>query len=532
MTDQLAEIAGPPRDRWGRYKLPDPATGKTISYTRATTVAKAPEDQGGLMKWAQRMVVVGLGRRSDLHALAATTSPDDKKTLGQITRAAEEAGGSATGRNTGTAIHSAIEAVNRGDEPLPLFAAEVDAYRTALRDAGLSPMPDLVERVVVNTRDKIAGTFDVGLHDVHGTSYVGDLKTGSVDYPAAMAIQLAIYAGADAIVPTGCWDRLDRTHPFNQERGIIIHLPEGGPCTLYWIDLEAGRRGLAVALGVRGWRSEAKAPKLLTEVVAADNPNTHAVADVGVVGTVERPTTNGYRSPESVTGAARPGERAGAEEAALSAGLTSAPADRLAWFNARYGEVVGAGVDKARIAAQWPVDCPPPSKRDQWTAAQLDAACDVVKALHNEAGLDFPAPDPMTPPPVRRPKLPKPRATKITVEGTELERLRDEFHALSDDARSAVLGWQSQGNQADREWTLGKESAPKREWTVNAAALALARHTDDDEIARGWIALVIGDDLSQNFPPGALMGALSFSEAEQLLTLTGHDTFAAALAAA
>ena len=149
-NDALAELAGPPRDRWGRYLLPHPEhpDDKPRSFTRATTVAKAPEDQGGLIKWGQRTVVAGLGRRADLVALAATTDPTDKKALGQIARDAEEAGGAATGRNTGTAIHAAIEAVNRGDEPLPLFAEEVQAYRDALAARGLEPVSDLVERIV------------------------------------------------------------------------------------------------------------------------------------------------------------------------------------------------------------------------------------------------------------------------------------------------------------------------------------------------------------------------------------------------
>ena len=49
-NDALAELAGPPRDRWGRYLLPHPEhpDDKPRSFTRATTVAKAPEDPGFL----------------------------------------------------------------------------------------------------------------------------------------------------------------------------------------------------------------------------------------------------------------------------------------------------------------------------------------------------------------------------------------------------------------------------------------------------------------------------------------------------
>jgi hypothetical protein len=110
--------------------------------------------------------------------------------------------------------------------------------------------------------------------------------------------------------------------------------------------------------------------------------------------------------------------------------------------------------------------------------------------------------------------------------------LRSAFKAMDSDRQSTVLAWQSEGNQADRPWTLGKTTTPKREWTVNRAALALARQTTDDEVARGWIALVIGEDTCQSFPPGALLGTLSTTEAERLAELAGLDSFAAAFAAA
>ena len=68
---------------------------------------------------------------------------------------------------------------------------------------------------------------------------------------------------------------------------------------------------------------------------------------------------------------------------------------------------------------------------------------------------------------------------------------------------------------------------------MNSAAVGVARHAEGDtEIARGWIALVIGEDDCQTHPIGALLGSLSTSEAEKLAALTQSDTFAAAVAAA
>ena len=37
--DEFSLLAEAPKDRWGRYKISDPATGKERGYTRVTTIA-------------------------------------------------------------------------------------------------------------------------------------------------------------------------------------------------------------------------------------------------------------------------------------------------------------------------------------------------------------------------------------------------------------------------------------------------------------------------------------------------------------
>lgn len=489
---------GPPRDGWGRYLLPPPEDpdAKPVAWTRATTVAKAPEDQGGLIKWGQRMVVAGLGKRPDLVALAASTDPEDKRALGKIAKDAEEAGGAATGRNTGTAIHSAIEAVNRGNEPLPLFDAEVKAYRAALAKAGLEPVPEFVERIVVNAEHRIAGTFDVALRDKSsGDLYVADLKTGSVDYPASFAIQLAIYATADHLV---CPDykHFEEVPGWSHDRGVIIHLPQGGPCELHWIDLEQGRKGLEVALSVREWRSTAKAKTLLSTIAAADRPQPDP-SEAGVEVTVEDTTTIGGPSPDP---------------------------DRLEWFSARYDEV-RESAGPAAIKAAWPEGLSSPAHRDEWTAEELDRACGVIQKLHHRQGLDFAPQDPQAAK-LRR----KPRTTETKASDDEHAETIAAYKALPQERQDRVLGWQAQGNRVGRSWEAPSSGATRWAITVNRAAIGLAAHTNDDDIARAWISLVIGDDDAQTFPPGALLGSLTVTEAQQLAELTQLDTFAAAIA--
>ena len=86
------------RDRWGRYLVLPEGADKPIGYTRATTVAKALDDSGGLLSWGKRMVALGLGQRPDLVALVSTTADTDKKTLDDICERAAEAGGAAGAR--------------------------------------------------------------------------------------------------------------------------------------------------------------------------------------------------------------------------------------------------------------------------------------------------------------------------------------------------------------------------------------------------------------------------------------------------
>lgn len=132
----------------------------------------------------------------------------------------------------GTALHRIVERHNRGelDDCPDLFTERLTAYRDAIAAAGIVVRRDLVERVAVLGRHRIAGTFDIGV-EVGGRLYVADLKTGSgIDFGArGFAVQLAIYANAETL-----YDYRTDTHEdapaFDTDRGLIIHLPStGGP---------------------------------------------------------------------------------------------------------------------------------------------------------------------------------------------------------------------------------------------------------------------------------------------------------------
>lgn len=252
--------AGPKRDRYGRYLLPDLGNGKERPWTRATTWAKSCADTTALAKWQQRMVAKGIANRSDLYALASATDVEDRKTFDQLCQDAMEAAGSATGRNQGTALHSFTERVDRGEQvDVPAqWRDDVNAYQQAMTRSGLTVRPEWIERITVVRDLGVAGTFDRVVLRPNGQPVVFDLKTGQkLDYSwGEISIQLALYANADAIWNdhTGEYepmpDNIDRQH------AIVAHLPVGqSRCDLYELDIAAGWEMAQVCGTVRTWRT-------------------------------------------------------------------------------------------------------------------------------------------------------------------------------------------------------------------------------------------------------------------------------------
>ena len=95
----------PKRDRCNRPMVPHAAAGSRSPFTRPATIADTLDDRHNLELWMRRQVLKGSIARPDLHALAATTDPDDKSALnklcGQLRDAAAGVGRRA---NMGTAV--------------------------------------------------------------------------------------------------------------------------------------------------------------------------------------------------------------------------------------------------------------------------------------------------------------------------------------------------------------------------------------------------------------------------------------------
>lgn len=301
-------------DRYGRYKLLHPDTGKAVNWTRATTFAKSVQDTYALSMWSQRMTLKGAALRSDITAAVCTLDvKKDKDRVNSLVEDAKKAAGDKVAANKGTAVHAFTEDRDKalvGEEVEPRevpeeFAATVDAYEAILREFGLEPVPGLIEFTTAVKQYEVAGTSDrvyrvtrnltLNLNGRTITLYageyvIGDVKTGAdLSYGwQEIAIQLALYA--QGLNTSGVWDWRTRqwARPVTVESsdvqlkvrtdvGIVPHLPvdreEGAPlATLYAIDLDAGWAAAVLCGQVRSWRKERKLATPL-EVANVEEPN-------------------------------------------------------------------------------------------------------------------------------------------------------------------------------------------------------------------------------------------------------------------
>lgn len=259
------------RDRFGRYLLPDPETGKERAWTRATTVARTLADEYHLTLWKMRMVAKGVALRSDLIAGAAAADPDgDKGTLDKIAEQAMERAGAGSGANLGTALHSFAHRLGKGESmaslgaPAPLDRDLVE-YVEMLKRHRLRIRPEWSERVVVLPELGIAGTFDNIVEQPVGVTKsaplsIADLKTAkSVDLAMLeIAIQLGIYAHAPLM-----WNPQTRVYEpmpvVDQDRALVLHLPVGkAHGQVYGVNITEGWEYAQLAMRVREARSRGR----------------------------------------------------------------------------------------------------------------------------------------------------------------------------------------------------------------------------------------------------------------------------------
>lgn len=251
MTDLQTVRAEVPRDRYGRPLVIPPGGGKPVPYTRCTTFIDCLGDRFRLERWKMRMTALGLYLRPDL-MLQVAAQRDNKTELDKITDQAMEAAKASAAANVGTALHALTERVDTGQEigVIPdQYLADLKAYEEKTRNLQVLG----IELFTVNDDLQVGGTLD-RLVRYHGETYIGDLKTGNIEWSAGeIAMQLAIYSRSKIYDPkTGQRTPLPDV---NQQRAIVVHLPAGeGRCEMHWVDIAAGWEAVQLAAQVRQWR--------------------------------------------------------------------------------------------------------------------------------------------------------------------------------------------------------------------------------------------------------------------------------------
>lgn len=270
MTKQIKMKAEIKRDRWGRYLLPvPPGEDKTANaaHTRVTTIAGAIENRYHLEKWAQRMVVVGILQRKDLYAQLAGIlasgvdyhqDEEAKRQINEVCDLAFEAAGGGHRATIGTALHTFTEMLDQGLSPTvpDPWDKDIVVYQETLTQRAIKHFES---EVICVKWGQWAGTAD-RFSEIQKTKYCADLKSGAdVKKFAAgsIAIQLSMYVDSDWMYNPDTGKYRPMPEDIDQKHGLVIHLPAGeAKCTLYWVDLEKGRQGRALAIAVRAWREE------------------------------------------------------------------------------------------------------------------------------------------------------------------------------------------------------------------------------------------------------------------------------------
>jgi hypothetical protein len=380
------------RNQYGHYLIIPPG-GDTplLGYIRATTVAGATDDGGGLGPWKATMAVCGTLRQRSIKAKWQTllaehespwyANPESKAKCKKLVEEAAEAGGAGDRREEGLSLHAITALVDVGDTPAHLSAeteADVSAYANKLIEYGVAIVPGMVERTVVLDEHRVAGTFD-RLVRIRGRELpmVADLKTGAdLSYSwRSIAVQLAIYAHADSLYeqgadPNGSADVRSPMPEVDQHEALVMWLPAGeARCELIVVDLDAGWEGFELSMQVRKWRQRKGLSWPLSQWVPAPEPVAPPRPKLTLLDPLPVETIRAI------------------ESAPLPDVSHDHVAEVRAWLQERI-DVCGGWADETRadLGRSWPEGMPTLRASTTHTSeqlAQIEAVVDGVEARHS-----------------------------------------------------------------------------------------------------------------------------------------------------
>lgn len=454
------------RDRWGRPLIVPAGGGKPKPYARVSSFGQILENQFGLNKWKQRMVLLGAIDRPDLMKLATAAKNDDRKLDGLVEQMMD-AGGASRAANTGTAIHDILAQVDAGeiklDEVPDEFSAQARAWQQLLDDHGFEPVRDMIELHVVNDRFEAAGSADNICRTADGRLVLVDKKTGKKigQRPLAYMVQLAIYATSDRYdIETGERSSLG----VDDTVAYIAHVPAaGGDAVLYEVDVAEGLR--------------------LAELAAdAKRAEKHATPIRQVEPTVTPP-------------------------------VEPASAAKRLWVADRLSTILEYPKAKTLLSSRWPADLPKLSSDHRHSDAELDRIAEIVQSIEDEVAAPFPTSDPTVEPAKPKTRAKKPAAEQETIDEGDpvdqqaVEALQRTLSNLKHDHRELVMQWAKEAHDMGKSLSLRQKPSARRfeaarllielatRWENDEAALAVLANLGDTDSTVG--ATVAGYTISQ-----------------------------------
>lgn len=487
----------------GRYRIPDPETGKKRGWTRMSTLAKTLDDDTAITKWEKANVARGL--LADPGMLTRISDPRD------LVAAAGRRGGDYLKADLGTAMHTALErhvlGLDNTGLPAP-YDQDLAVIVDALARHRIVADPNYLEAVMCYPAFEAAGRLDLCAKGPWGdTLRVCDLKTGSTDFGIGVwAAQLAGYARAPYHWRDG---ELHPAFARDAEVGMIIHAPLGqATCHIYELDLIQGHEILTAAHEARRIRNGNQGLMVPHIPPAAPLP----VSD----------TSKSAAKPEAAVPAAEPVHIS--EPLAEVVGDLEARTDT--WLAGRIAALAGQEAAMRVVRLAWPPDTlgTPP-----WTAEQrpsieaaLIAGEAAVRAPFPVERPAEPTPDPEPLPPAAAELRPRPDAGGL-VDAKVCHALAEEVRQLDELRVVAFRRWlvdaQAAGRMLDR--MVDHKPWPDRTYAVVVAMNACLAHLwdadDPDALTRAAMAVLLGDDQVQpTFTTGGLFGTLTPDEARRL----------------
>lgn len=342
------------KDAGHEYYLQAHGANKLIRCKGVTSVAGIPDDKWALDQWAKRMIVEGFGYERSL-AEEAERAIGERDSLQKLAEKALTAAKAHDKAERGTQLHRVLERYDLGDiAETESMVTDVEqraaraGWEKALKAGKITLDPDYIERILVWPQHRIAGRMDRFVQVGRAKSHtVLDLKTGKIDYPHKIAIQLAAYAYAPHMA--GLLDEYGITETFTElpdmdlKWALVAHMPTPGEIDIVKIDIAAGYKAFQdICLKTIAWRANKSLVKPFVSVEVEDPIGRASEAQILAI------------------------------------------KERL-----RIIAQTGGAEAKSLTIRKWPTGVDTPARAAEWTIGDLDVLHEALHRIEAEVGVPF-----------------------------------------------------------------------------------------------------------------------------------------------